>query len=69
MTDADGATLWTARTGNDICMMWTARRSDGNDSDFGCATPSAFANGGLRLTEGRTTWTWDGSTFTTTQTN
>jgi hypothetical protein len=70
MTNADGATLWTARTGNDICMMWTAPgRADGNDSDFGCATPSAFANGGLRLTEGLTTWTWDGSTFTTTRTN
>jgi hypothetical protein len=70
LTAADGATLWTGRTGTDICLMWTApARLDGSAGGIGCATPTAFADGGIKLSEGLVTWTWDGTTFTTTVAN
>jgi hypothetical protein len=70
LTAADGATLWTGRTDTDICLMWTAAsRSAQSSGGIGCATPIAFADGGLKLSEGLITWTWDGTNFTTTLAN
>jgi hypothetical protein len=67
LTVADGATLWTSRTDNDICMMWSgSSRDHGSTGGVACSTPTAFADGGLSLTEGLVMWTWDGTTFVTT---
>jgi hypothetical protein len=67
LTVADGATLWTSRTDTDICMMWSgSSRDNGSTGGVACSTPTAFADGGLSLTEGLITWTWDGTTFITT---
>jgi hypothetical protein len=67
LTSSNGATLWTGRSKTDVCLMWTTPPA-GHAADGGisCATPEAFANGGLTISAGHTTWTWDGVTFTTT---
>jgi hypothetical protein len=68
LTAADGATLWTGRTDTDICLMWTApptHQGDSADGGVGCATPTAFANGGLTISEGLVSWTWNGRSFST----
>ncbi len=68
LTAADGATLWTGRTDTDICLMWTAaaaHQGDSADGGIGCATPTAFANGGLTVSEGLVSWTWNGRSFIT----
>ena len=67
LTTSDGATLWTGRTDTDICLIWTASgRADGSTGGIGCATPLAFANGGVSVSEGLVTWSWNGTAFTTT---
>lgn len=68
LTVADGSSLWTARTASDICMMWSAPSPvpEGTTGDLECATPTGFSKGGLTLSDGQVTWTWDGTTFTTT---
>ena len=67
MNISDGATLWAARTDTDICLLWS-EPSTGTDQLGGasCATPAAFDISGLTLSEGSVTWSWDGTTFTTT---
>jgi hypothetical protein len=70
LTAADGATLWTGRTDTDICLMWTEPTSASDSTGgIGCATPTAFADGGIKLSEGLITWTWNGTAFTTTLAN
>jgi hypothetical protein len=67
MTAGDGATLWAARSDSEICLMWTHRSSsDGIEGGMACAAPSEFATRGLSLSEGGTSWTWNGIAFTTT---
>jgi hypothetical protein len=70
LTSSDGATLWTGRTDNDLCLMWTGTDPTATiGAGIACAAPRAFDAGGLRLTEGITSWTWNGTAFTTTVRN
>jgi hypothetical protein len=67
MVASNGATLWTGRSDTDICLMWTAPRAgQAVDGGIACATPTAFARGGLTISKGLVSWAWDGEKFTTT---
>jgi len=70
LTSSDGATLWTGRTDNDLCLMWTGTDPTATiGAGITCAAPRAFDASGLRLSEGITSWTWNGKAFTTTVEN
>jgi len=70
MTSSDGVTLWTGRSDNDLCLMWTGTDPTATiGAGISCAAPGAFNATGLRLSEGITTWTWNGKAFTASVSN
>lgn len=69
---SNGITLWVgriqkaARIPTQICMMFTG--GAGSAVGASCATPKEFNSGGLAVQAGTYSFTWDGTTFTTTST-
>jgi hypothetical protein len=69
LTSSDGVTLWTAHSSTDICLIWTTEatgQAGGATGGASCATPVAFVNGGLTVSAGVESWSWNGRDFTTT---
>ncbi len=67
LTTGDGLTLWTGRTSEDICLLFTGTDATSRlDAGSNCATPSEFGTDGLTLSDGRDQWSWNGVAFTTT---
>ena len=67
LTTEDNVTLWIGRSPQDICMMYTGGEGPYEpDAAASCASIFEFGDSGLTLHFDRDTWTWDGTSFTTT---